>query len=95
MFWLIGTAFALHNFLNLTKLGGFTRVFQENCGLLVFGGVWELGETPGSTRQKKFDPKKIKKKLKILMFPAVSENVFSSKTERFFRFQPLVPPIGP
>ena len=60
MFWLIATAFALRNFLTLTMLGGFTRVFRENRDLLGFGGV------------------------KILFFVAVSKNVFSSKTERFF-----------
>ena len=82
MFWLIGTAFALRNFLTLTTLGGFTRVFRENRDLLVFGGVWALREIPGPNRQKNLDPpKKSKEKPKILFFVAVSKNVFSSKTE--------------
>ena len=46
MLWIIGTALALRNFLDLTMLG-FTRVFGENHGLLVFGGVWALKEIPG------------------------------------------------
>ena len=40
MIWLIKTALALHNFLTLTTLGGFSRVFPGNRDLLAFGGVW-------------------------------------------------------
>ena len=58
MFWLIGTAIALRNFLTVTTLGGFTRVFRENRDLLVFGGVWAFREIPDPNRQKNFDPKK-------------------------------------
>ena len=88
MFWLIGTAFALRNFLTLTTLGGFTRVFRENRDLLVFGGVWALREIPGPNRQKTIDPKNSKKNL--IFFVAVS-----SKTERlFFRLRLLAPPVG-
>ena len=91
MFWLTGTVFALRNFLALTTLGSFTRVFRENRDLLVSGGVWALREIPGPNRQKTLDPQKSKK---VLFFVAVSKNVFSSKTERFFCFRPLVPPVG-
>ena len=47
-FWLIGTAFALRNFLTLTTLGGCTRVFREIRDLLVFGawGTWRNFATP-------------------------------------------------
>ena len=44
IFWRIRTTFALRIFLTLRMLGGFTRVFREICYLLVFGGVWALGE---------------------------------------------------
>ena len=56
MFWLIGTAFALRNFLTLTTLGGFTRVFRENRDLLGFGG---FGHFRAPTGKEKSDPKKI------------------------------------
>ena len=62
MFWLIGTTFALRNFLTVTTLGGFTRVFRENRDLLVFGGVWALGEILSLNRQKSNWPKKNRKK---------------------------------
>ena len=71
MFWLIGTAFALSNFLTLTTLGGFTQVFRENRDLLIFGGVWSLGEILGPDQQKHFDPKtktKSKNPVKIVFF---------------------------
>ena len=73
MFWLIGTAFALRNFLTLTTLGGCIRVLRENRELLVFGGVWALGEILGPNRQKKIDPQNIEtlKTLKTLFFVAV------------------------
>ena len=57
MFWLIGAAFAMHNFLTLTTLGVFIRVFRENPDLLVFEEVWALKEIPGPNRQKKLTPK--------------------------------------
>ena len=85
MFWLIGTAFALRNFLTLTTLGGFTRVFRETHDLLVFGGVWALTEIPGPNRQKKLTPQKSKK---------VGKMRFHQKQSDFFRFRPLVPPRG-
>ena len=53
MFWLIGTAFALRNFLTLTMLGGFTRVFEKIAIYCFFGVVWALREIPGPSRQKK------------------------------------------
>ena len=87
MFWLTGTAFALRNFLAMTTLGGFTRVFRENLDLLVSGGVWALREIPGPNRQKKFDPPKIEQHVEnFTFFVAASKNVFASKTERFSRF---------
>ena len=95
MFWLM--AFALQNFLTVTTLGGFTGVCRENCDLLVFGGVWALGEILGKKTDQKTDKKnltrkKLKKKLKILAFVAVSKDVFPSKTERFFfAFGPWCP----
>ena len=49
-FWLIGTAFALRNFLILTTLGGFTRFVRENHDSLGFGGVWAVREIPGPNR---------------------------------------------
>ena len=52
MFWLIGTAFALHNLFTLTTLEGFTRGFRENRDLLVFRGVRALREIPGPNQQK-------------------------------------------
>ena len=61
MFWLIGTTFALRNFLTLTTLGGITQFFGENRDLLVFGGVWAPREIPGPNRPKKFDPENRKK----------------------------------
>ena len=83
--------FTLCNFLNLATLGGFTRVFRENRHLLVFGGVWALGEIPGPTSKKIFD----QKKLEILFFVAGSKNVFASKTEQFFFvFGPWSPLLG-
>ena len=42
MFWLIGTVFALRNFLTLTTLGGSTRIFREIRDLLVFGDLGDL-----------------------------------------------------
>ena len=60
MFWLIGTAFALRNFLTLTTLGGFTRGFRENRDLLVFGGFGHL-EKFRAQPTKKIGPEKIKK----------------------------------
>ena len=47
MFWLIGTASALRNFLTLTTLGGSTRVFQRILDLLVFGGLGDLDKFRG------------------------------------------------
>ena len=48
MVWLIGTAFALRNFLTLTTVGGSTRVFRETHDFLAFGGLgdWEKFHGP-------------------------------------------------
>ena len=79
MFWLIGTVFALRNFLTLTAFGGFTRLFREHRDLLVFGGVWALGQIPRPNQQKQFDPKKSKKNKLFFSFVPVSKNEFLSK----------------
>ena len=95
MFWLIGTAFALRNFLTLTTLGGFTRVFGENCGLLVFGGLGDLEKLRGTI----WGPKRAKNAKKWI-FPGLGETPadrmgFRQKRSVFPpRFRPLVPPIG-
>ena len=90
-----GTAFALRNFLTLTMLGSFTRVFRENRDLLVFGGVWALREIPGLERQKPLDPKTIKKtSWKFVFCCRFKKCVFVKNGVIFFRFRPLVSPIG-
>ena len=95
MFRLIGPAFVMRNFLTLTALGGFTRIFPDNRDLLVFGGVWALREIPGPDRQKEFDPKKIEKKLNFIFLRCgLKKYVFVKNGAIFFRFRPLVPPIG-
>ena len=87
MFWLIGTAFAFRNFLTLTTLWGFSRVFRENSDLLVFGEVWALREIPGLHRQNN-STQKIGKKVEIFSL----RFVLSSKPERsFFVFGPWCP----
>ena len=94
MFWLIGTAFALHNFLTLTTLGAFTRVFQDNRDLLGFGGVWALREIPGPNRQKTIDPKN-RKKVEFYFSLRFQKMCFRHKrSDFFFVFGPLAPPIG-
>ena len=85
MFWLIGTAFALRVFLTITTLGGFTRVFRENCNLLVFGGVWALREIPGPNRQKKLTEKNLKKIEIFLFFVAVSNETCLRRKQSDFR----------
>ena len=51
MFWLIGTAFVLRNFLALTTLGGFTRFFEK---FVIYwflegsGGLREILRPPGA-----------------------------------------------
>ena len=94
MFWLIGTAFALRNFLSPTTLWSFTRVFRENRDLLVFGGACALTEILGPNQQKPY-PKKIKKHVENYIFVAVSKKyVFVKNTAICFRTQPLVHPLG-
>ena len=71
MFWLIGTAFALRNFLALTMLGHFTRVFgvfREIGDLLVFGWVWALRQILGPNRQQKSEPEKNRKHVDFFSF---------------------------
>ena len=94
MIWLIKTALALHNFLTLTTLGGFSRVFPGNRDLLAFGGVWALRESLGPNRQKNLDLKKIEKHVEILFLLRFQKICFGQKRSDFFSIQPLVPPIG-
>ena len=96
MFWLIGTAFALRNFLTLTTLGAFTRVFRGNRYLLVFGGFGHLEKFRAQPAgKKKSEPKKIEKHVEIFIFRCgFKKCVFVKNGAFFFRFQPLVPPTG-
>ena len=93
-FRLIGTAFALPNF--LTVMGGFTQVFRENRDLLVYGGVWALGEIPGPNQQKKTDPKKIEKYIANFIFRCGFKKYVFVKNGAIlaisFSFSPLEPP---
>ena len=81
------------NFLNLATLGGFTRVFRENRHLLVFGGVWALGEISGPNRPKKRDPKKVEKHVESFS-PQFQKICIVKNRVIFSRFRPLVHPIG-
>ena len=65
-------------------LGGFHPSFGENGDLLVFGGVWALGEIPGPNRQKNCP----------IFRCGFKKCVFVKKGAIFFRFRPLVLPIG-
>ena len=81
--------------LTVTTLGGFTRVLRQNRDLLGFGGVWALGALLGPNRQKIFDPKKSKKNFEDFIFRCGSKKcVFVKNGAIFFRFRPLVSPIG-
>ena len=92
MVWLIGTVFALCNVLPLTTLGGFE--FFEKIAIYWFLERFGHLENFGASTDIK-TRKKSKDMLKHLFFVAVSKHMFSSKADlSFFRFRPLVHPIG-
>ena len=87
--------FALRTFLTLTTLGSFTRGVRENRDLLVFGGVWALGEILGPNQQKKFGPEKIEKHVEIFFRRGFKKCIFVENGAIFtifFSFSLSVPP---
>ena len=85
MFWLIGTAFVLRNFLTVTTLGGSTRVFRENRDLLLLEGSGHLEKFRAPTDTKKHR-KMEKKKLRFLFFVCFKKCVFVKNGAMFFVF---------
>ena len=85
MFWLIGTAFALRNFLT-NNVGGVSAEFFEKIAFYWFlEGSGHLEKFRARTKKK--EPKKIEKCVENFIFRCGFEkNVFGSKTERFSYF---------
>ena len=83
MLWLIGTAFALRNFLTLTTLGGSPEFFEKISIYWFLEGSGHSEKFRASTDKKKLTPKKSKKKVEFFFWLPFQKMWFRQKRGNF------------